>query len=290
MILVTGATGNLGAATIGSLLKKGMPGKSIAAFARNKEKARGLHELGVQIRWGDYDDFDSIVTAFAGIDKLLFVSGSETGKRERQHENIVEAAKKASVKHIIYTSIDRRNDEESSPIAPIANTHIQTERKIRNTGIAYTFLRNALYAEGLPLFLGNEVLSKGINFPAGDGRAAFAARTDMAEAAANILMAGNHENKSYLTVNSHNYSFYEIASVLSDITGREIKYFCPGSEEYSKNLKAAGVPDEVIKGILMWAEGVRQGFFESEYSDLEMLLGRKPLDLKTILQGIYSVT
>ena len=287
MILVTGATGNLGTATISSLIKKGMPVKSITAFARNREKAQGLNELGIQIRWGNYDDYDSLVKAFTGIDKLLFISGNEIRKRDKQHENIVNAAAEASVRHIIYTSFDRKNDDDS-PIGFITNTHIRTERLIREKGITYTFLRNALYAEGLPMFLGNDVLAKGIYFPAGDGKVPFAARTDMAEATANILMGENHGDKSYFMVNIHSYSFYEIASILSEITGKQIKYFCPGVEEYSKTLSKAGVSKEIIAGILGWAGGMRQGCFESEYSDMEMLLGRKPADLKTILTPFYS--
>lgn len=288
MILVTGSTGRLGTATIGNMLKNGMPADNIAAFARNRDKASGLNELGVEVRMGNYDDYDSLTRAFRGIEKLLFISGSEVDRRDRQHDNIIRAAAESKVPHIIYTSFERKNDDPDTPIAVITRTHIETERKIKETGIQYTFLRNALYAEGLPIFLGDDVLEKGIYFPAGDGRVPYASISNLAEATAGILAGTGHENKSYYMVNTHNYSFYEVASILSEITGKNIKYFCPSHEEFTATLKKAGVPEDTIKGIISWGNGISQGYFESEYSDLEMLLGRTPADLKTILERIYK--
>jgi NAD(P)H dehydrogenase (quinone) len=288
MILITGSTGYFGTAAIGSLLGKGIPAREVAALARNKDKARPLQELGVDVRWGNYDDYPSLMKAFQGIDTLLFVSGSEIGKRDLQHDNIIKAAVTTSVKHIVYTSFERKNDDENSPVSFITNTHIRTERKIRETGIDYTFLRNALYAEGIPMMLGEDVIERGIYLPAGEGKVPFASRTDMAEGAAAILAGSGHENKSYYFVNTKYYSFYEIASILSDITGKEIKYFCPSTEEFRSALKKAGVPDQTINGIAGWANGIKEGYFESEYSDLEKILGRKPRDLKTILTPVYE--
>ncbi|HLN54607.1 MAG TPA: SDR family oxidoreductase [Bacteroidales bacterium] len=288
MILVTGSTGHLGTATIGNMLKNGFPPSQIVALARNREKAEGLYELGVEVRVGNYDDYNSLVKAFRGIEKLLFISGSEVEKRDKQHDNIIKASEEAGIDHIIYTSFERKNDDLNNPFAFITRTHIETERKILETGKKYTFLRNALYAEGLPMFLGNDVLEKGIYFPAGDGRVPFASIIDLAAATANIAAGEGHENKSYYTVNIHNYSFYEVASILSELTGRNIKYFCPAKEDFAAALAKAGVPEHAIQGIIGWGEGIRDGYFESEYSDLEMLLGRKPVDLKTILKKLYA--
>lgn len=288
MILITGSTGHFGTAAIGSLLTKGIPAREIAALARNKDKAQPLHELGVDVRWGNYDDLPSLMKAFQGIDTLLFISGSDVRKRDIQHDNIINASVATSVKHIVYTSFERKNDDENSPISFVTNTHIKTERKIIETGIDFTFLRNALYAEGIPMFLGDDVIEKGIYFPAGEGKVPFASRTDMAEGAANILSGSGHENKSYSFVNTKNYSFYEIAAVISEITGKEVKYFCPSTEEFRNTLSKSGVPGNAINGIIGWAEGIKEGYFESEYSDLEKILGRKPHDLKTILLPVYS--
>ena len=287
MILITGSTGHLGRAIISNLLKNGMPSRSISGFARNREKAENLKELGIVIKMGNYDDQDSLEKAFKDLEGLLFISGSEIEKRDKQHDNIINAAVKMKVPHILYTSFERKNDKTNSQVGFITRTHILTEKKIRETGIPYTFLRNALYAEGLPMLLGDKVLDNGIYLPAGNGRVPFASVADLAEATANIVAGTGHKNKSYHTVNIHQYSFYEIASILSEITGKNVKYFCPSPEEFTETMKKAGVPDKVISAVLAWGEGIKQGYFESEHSDLEQLLGHKPADLKTILSKIY---
>lgn len=289
MILVTGSTGHFGKSAIGFLLKKGMQAGNIAALARNSEKAASLSELGVQVIKGNYDDYESLVNAFINIDIMLFISGSETDKRDLQHENILKAASESRIKHIIYTSFERKDDDPVRPESFITRTHILTEQKIIETGIIYTFLRNALYAEGLPLFLGENVVTKGVYFPAGNGRVPFASITDMSESAANILLnPGVHVNKSYRTVNIHNYSFYEIAAILGELTGKNVRYFCPPADEFIATMIKSGLPVQTVKGIATWANAIKDGYFESEHSDMEMLLGRKPKDLKTVLSKLYT--
>lgn len=289
MILITGATGGFGTASIEFLLNKGIPPKNIAALIRSENKASHLRNRDIEIRKGNYDDYKSLVKAFRGIEKLLFISGNEIDKRDKQHENIIMAASEASVKHIIYTSFERKNDNVDTSAAFITKTHIETEKKISSAGIPFTFLRNALYAEGVPMFLGAEVLEKGVFLPAGNGRVPFASRKDMAEAAANILSGGNeHLNKSYRMVNIKNYSFYDIAAMLSDLSGKRLAYVSSVPEEYTRNALQSGMPKEAVKKMLGWFQAISEGYFESEYSDLEMLLGRKPADLKDVLVKMYS--
>src|SRR5688572_7812207 len=103
MILITGATGQLGKSTIELLLKK-LPANKIAALARDKNKAAGLKAKGIDVRPGNYDDKASLVAAFQGIDKLFFISGNDVAIRQKQHENVIKAAKEAGIKHIVYTS------------------------------------------------------------------------------------------------------------------------------------------------------------------------------------------
>lgn len=289
MVLITGSTGHFGTSAIGFLLRKGMPAKDICAFARSSEKASGLKDLGVNVILGDYDDYDSLVHSFREAEVLLFISGSDIFKRDKQHENVIRASVEAGVKHIIYTSFERKNDDLNAPVSFVSRAHIETEKKITGTGLGYTFLRNALYAEGIPMLVGSNVVEKGIFYPAGNGRVPFASITDMAEAASVILMnPEKHINKSYKTVNAHNYSFYEIAAIIGELTNRNVRYFCPAPEEFADAMRKAGLPEASIGGILGMAAGIKDGYFESEHSDLEMLLGRKPKDLKTILGKIYT--
>ena len=131
MILVTGATGHFGNAVIDFLLKKGTEANQISALVRNVQKAEDLKNKGIDLRTGSYDNYASLVSAFKGVDKLLFVSGSEVPNRLSQHENVVKAAKEAGVKHIVYTSFERKDETETSPLWGVAQSHLQTEKWLR---------------------------------------------------------------------------------------------------------------------------------------------------------------
>lgn len=288
MILLTGSTGNLGSAIIENLLKKGMKPSDFAGFARTEEKAQILRQKGVIVLPGNYENYDSLITAMKGVDTLMMISGSDVGKRIKQHENIINAAKASNVKHVLYTSFHRRNDESGSPIAEIADAHIKAEILIKNSGFNYTFFRNALYAEVVPMFLGENAIASGIYFPADNGKVPFVLRADLAEAIANVLIKGIDINKIYSMVNTVNYSFYDIAKMLSRITGRKVTYTSPSEEQYIKVLNNAGLSDKVINAMLSWSRGIKEGYLESDHSDLEMLLGRKPQELESYLIKKYA--
>ncbi|WP_278035741.1 NmrA family NAD(P)-binding protein [Flavobacterium nitratireducens] len=163
-ILVTGATGNFGKATIDFLLNKGIAPANISALVRNESKAVDLAAKGIQLRIGDYDNYESLVAAFQGIEKLVLVSGTDLANRSSQQLNAVKAAKEAGVKHILYTSFERKNETETSPIAFLAQSHIDTDNAIKASGINYTIFRNNLYLDVVPMFLGEKVLEQGIFF------------------------------------------------------------------------------------------------------------------------------
>ena len=288
MILITGATGNFGKATIDFLLKKNIPANNIAALVRDPAKAEFLKNNGVNIRVGDYDDYSSLLIAFKGVDKLLLISGSDIVKRGTQQENAVKAAKEAGVKHIVYTSFERKNETGASPIATLAKAHIDTEKDIKASGMEYIIMRNNLYADVLPMFMGEKVLKTGIFLPAGDGNASFAPRLDMAEAAANILKYEGHENKEYVIANNINYSLNDVADFLSEISGKKVTYINPTKEVYKDAMSKAGVPMEYIGMIADFSEAIKQGEFSTTKSDLENLLGRKPTTLKEYLKSVYA--
>ena len=288
MILVTGATGNYGKATIDFLLKKGISANSISALVRDEAKAEDLKAKGINLRIGDYDNYATLVEAFKGVDKLLLVSGSDVVNRGQQHENAVKAAKEAGVNHILYTSFERKNDTETSPIAFLAKSHIDTENLIKASGMTYTILKNNLYLDALPMFFGEQVLVTGIFLPAGDTKSAFALRNDMAEATANILTSEGHGNKEYSFSNTENISLQEIAQILSEIVGKQINYVSPPQDLYVETLTAAGVPAEYIGMFAGFAEAIKQGEFSAEKTDLENLLGRKPTTAKAFLKEIYT--
>jgi NAD(P)H dehydrogenase (quinone) len=288
MILITGATGHFGKATIEHLLKKGTPPHTVAALVRDEAKATELKAKGIQIRKGDYNDYASLQSAFTGIDTLLLVSGNDLHDRLKQQESAVNAAREAGVKHIIYTSFVRKNETDTSPIAMVGKSHIETEKFIKASGIPYTILLNNLYTDMLPIFFGEQVLNTGIFLPAGSGKAAYTTRNDMAEAAANILTGQGHENKTYTIANTENYTLQDAATILQEITGKPVPYVNPTVADYTNALTQVGVPAEYASIFASFSEAIRQGEFDASTTDLEKLLGRKPATLRDYLTSVYS--
>ena len=197
MILITGANGHLGTQTIDLLLDKN-PETKIVGLVRSEEKGAELEEKGVEVRIGDYTDYPSVEKAVQGVDILLLISSSTMDGRAEQHNNVIEAAKKAGVKHILYTSLV----EADKGLSPLSADHTVTEKLIKASGIPYTIYRHTFYMEFLPPFLGNALETGSWVFPT-DGKAInLALRSEMAEVLANGL-----ENPE-----EHKDSTYEITS------------------------------------------------------------------------------
>jgi len=285
MILITGANGHLGGATIDFILKKN-PEVKIKALARNEEKGKDLKAKGVEIATGDYLNYDSLVNAIKGVETLLLVSSSTMGDRYAQHANAIKAAKQNGVKHIVYTSVlgGNPNSKFSAGI-----DHYKTEEDIINSGIVYTIMRNTYYADFLPDIIGNALESGAIYYPAGNARINFAARTDMAEANAVVLANPTaHQNKVYEITSGSTYTFDEIAGILSEITGKQIKYIDIPVEALKENIIKFGMPKEVAELMGSIAESMKAGEFDFIDPTLEKLIGRKPTDLKDFLKNVYS--
>ena len=287
-ILITGATGQLGKATIDFLIQKGVAANQISALARSEKKAADLSAKGINIKIGDYLNYSSLVSAFDGVEKLFFISGNELNTRIEQHRNVMNAAKETGVKHIVYTSGFRKNETETSPVAFLVQQHIETEKLIKASGIPYTLLLNGLYADVLPGFLGEDVLATGVFLPAGNGKAAFTVRLDIAEAAANILLTTGHENKAYIFTNTENNDLNEIAGFLGELSGKQVKYLNPSKAEYLETVTKLGLPQEYAEMLVSFSEAIEQGEFEAVNTDLERLLGRKPTSLADYLKQVYS--
>lgn len=287
-ILVTGATGNLGKQTVQFLAAKTNP-SNIVALVRDESKATDLKKLGVEIRIGNYDDTESLKVAFSGVDKLFFVSASDIEKRLPQHKNVLEAAKESNINHIVYTSFIRKNESESSPIAAVAEAHVFTEDFLLKSGIDYTILQNTLYMDFAPFFMGDKVLEhKMVYLPSGDGKVAFLLRSEMAEIAANILTSEGHENKIYKISSEAAYSYEDIANMISEITGKDIKFVSPPVDEFVKTMQKAGVPEEMIGMSVGFAQAIENGEFETVNPEISKLLGRKPVTMKDFLKQVYK--
>jgi NAD(P)H dehydrogenase (quinone) len=219
---------------------------------------------------------------------VLLISGNDIANRQKQHENIINAAKEAGVKHMVYTSFMRKNETKTSPLGMVAKSHLETEKFLLNSGLTYTIMLNNLYADILPMFFGPQVLEAGIFLPTEDGRAAYATRSDMAEAAANILLGTGHENKKYIIANTENYSMDDAAEILSEIKGEEVEYASPTNKDYVETLVKAGFPVPMANSLVGFCEAIKQDEFATETTDLETLLGRKPTTLKDYFISVYK--
>lgn len=289
MILVTAATSKFGQAAVNFLLKNGVSASNISGMVRDMAKAEPLKAKGISLVTGDYTDYNSLVKAFSGVDKMLFISSGDLSNRSEQHKNVVDAAKEAGVKHIVYTSFLSTNETETSPIAMVSESHKKTEAWLKESGLDYTIMKNTTYMDMLPIFIGEKAIETGtIYLPAGNGKSTYVLREEMAEAAANILTSSGHEGKFYKITSEKAWSYTEIAEILTNILGKQIQYVSPSPEEFSKTLADAGVPEEYIGLFTGFAVAKAKGEFTITDNTLEKLLGRKPTNLATYLKQVYS--
>ena len=286
MILVTGATGKLGTAVVQNLLEKTSANR-IAAFVRDKSKASALKEKGVDIRVGSYDDTASLDKAMQGIEKVLLIAGTDEDNRIKQHQNVVDAAKKAGVQCIAYTS---RTLKDRNTIAnKLMVGHFQTEDYIKASGLNYALFRNVLYMDTLPQFVGERVFDTGINLPTGHGRVPFALRSEMGEAIANALLESGCGNRIYKLTGSESYSFADVAATLFDLSGKKIDYTPAEKSAFEAQMKERGVPETMIERVTGFLTDIKNGQEEEVSPDLENLLGRKPASLKEGLKVLFNL-
>lgn len=287
MILVTCATGHLGKATIDFLVKK-VPAGSVAAMVRDLAKAEPLKAQGVTLKTGDYSDPASLASAFKGVETLLLISSGTMDNRVQQHINAINAAKENGVKHIVYTSVLQSNDKTKFTVG---TDHYHTEEYLKQSGVPYTLFRNTFYAEVLPVLLGDALTSGNWYYAAGQAKANFASRTDMAEALANVLAdPGKHQHKTYEITAGKTYSFSEIAGVLSGIAGKPVTYIPITLEDLKDGMRKASVPEPYIPLMASVADAIASDEFDVVDPALEQLLGRKPADVKEALGKILAVT
>ena len=287
MILITGATGHLGRAVIQQLIRKTAP-ENIAAFVRDEAKASDLKGQGVSVRAGDYSDPAALRKAMQGVEKVLLISGGEAPDALQQHLNVVDAAKAAGVACVAYTG--RALKDPNTLVNALMQRHFQTEDYIRESGMTYAFFRNALYTDVLPQFVGGpRVFEAGIAMPAGDGRVAFALRSEMGEAIANVLAGGDCENRTYHFTGAEAYSMHDVSAAIATLSGKAVRYTDAAPVEYQEGMRSRGLPDAVIQKISAFVADIAQGQESIVCPDLEQALGRPPASLQEGLRQIFPL-
>ncbi|MEW4369796.1 SDR family oxidoreductase [Paenibacillus kandeliae] len=283
-ILITGATGNLGGKTLDLLLKQVQPNQ-VAALVRDLEsaKAKKMVEQGVEVHQGDYFDYDSLLKAFHGVEKVMLISAVAFTDRNKQHFNVITAAKQAGVKHVIFTSIIRK--EHSNLILPeITLSDIFTEQTLQASGLDYTILRNPPYLELMNVSVGDAISSRSVRVPEGSGKVAAASLDDLAAANVAVLTQNGHENRTYHLSGGEAKSFSEMADILSEISGEHITYAAISETDY---LDMMGLPQAMHDFLLGWVQAINTGEFSEITGDLERLIGRKPTTYKEFFQQLF---
>ena len=280
MILITGANGELGTATIEHLMENN-PEQNVAGLVRSEEKGEDIAELGAELRIGDYQDKPSIAKALQGIEILLLISSSSLENRVEQHRNVIEAAKQSGVKQIVYTSMLQADKE----LSPLASDHHATEKIIKESGIPYTINRHTFYTEFFPMFLGQAMETGTWAFPSNGEKVNFAYRTDMAEALANIVISPDkHTNRVYEITSANARTLHGYATILSEASGKKITYQDISVHEFVDGLKSAGLSDDDITMSKLSAMTVAEGALNLTTDDLQNLLGRKPKSTKEFIR------
>ncbi|MEK6479844.1 SDR family oxidoreductase [Catalinimonas sp. 4WD22] len=261
---ITGASGQLGTLVV-EQLKKRADAANLVALVRSPEKVEGI-----EARAFDYEKPDKLPGALQGIESLLLISGNEIGKRARQHENVIKAAKEADVKWIVYTSILKADTSTIS----LAKEHLITENLLKDSGIPFTILRNGWYTENYTGSVAGAVEAGAFIGSAGDGKISSASRIDFAEAAAVVLTGTGHQGKVYELAGDQAYTLTELAEEISKQTGKNIPYQNLPEQEYSKALKGMGIPDAFAEGIASWDVSASKGDLYDNSKTLSTLIGR----------------
>ncbi|MGW4647091.1 SDR family oxidoreductase [Kitasatospora sp. NPDC004289] len=269
MIVVTGATGQLGRLVVEGLLAE-VPAGELAVAVRSADKAADWAAQGVTVREVDYNRPETLAAAFGAGDKVLLISGSEVGARVPQHTAVVEAAKAAGVALLAYTSI-LGGDEATFRLA---EEHQATEAVIRASGLPYVLLRNGWYTENYTANAAVAVEHGAVVGSNGDARIATASRQDYADAAVAVLTGEGHENAVYELSGDEAWSFSEYAAALAAHTGKPVSYADVPAEKHHEILVGAGLP-EGFAGILVDVDAaIARGELARDRGVLSKLIGR----------------
>jgi NAD(P)H dehydrogenase (quinone) len=281
MIAITGATGQLGHHVLQELLKT-VPASQIVAIVRNPAKAESLSQQGLVVRQADYTDQAAFTAALQGVDKLLLISSSEVGQRASQHRNVIQAARDAGVKFIAYTSLLHA---DQSPLGLHAE-HVETEKMLAESGIAYTLLRNGWYTENY-LASAPPALEHGVFIgAAGDGKIASATRADYAAAAARVIAEEGHAGKVYELAGDEAWTLSELAAELSKQSGKNVVYQNLSEADFAAALKSVGLPAGLADMLADSDIGASQGGLFDDSHTLSSLIGRPTTSLAESVKGI----
>lgn len=279
-IAITGATGQLGRLAVAKLKEKTAT-ENLVALVRNPSKAE---DLGIEARVFDYSKPETLVDSLQGIDTLFLISGSEIGQREIQHKNVINAAKQAGVKRIVYTSILNASTSEMA----LAPEHVATEKALAESGLTYTILRNGWYTENYASSIPGSIQAGGFIGSAGEGKISSATREDYAEAAAVVLTTEGHENKIYELAGDDAYTLSDLAAEISKQTGKDIPYNNLSEADFTAALVGIGLPEPFAQVLADSDAKAAKGALYSDDKTLSKLIGHSTTPLADVVKAFIG--
>lgn len=284
MIVITGASGQLGRLVVAQLLET-VPASQIVAAARDLDKVADLAAQGVQVRQADYSQPDTLDRAFEGAEKVLLISSSEVGQRFSQHQAVIDAAKRAGVKLLAYTSVLHA---DTSALG-LAEEHRQTEVALAQSGVPGVVLRNGWYHENYTAGVAHAV-ANGAHFgSAGDGRISSAARADYAVAAARVLTSTDDQaGKVYELAGDESYTLKEFAARIGQQSGKPVAYTDLAEAGYKAALLQAGLPEFVAELLANSDAAAAKGALFDDGRQLSRLIGRPTTPLSACIAQALS--
>jgi NAD(P)H dehydrogenase (quinone) len=281
VIIVTGAAGKLGRDVVERLTER-VPAGQIGVSVRDPEKARAFEEQGVRVRKGDFGDPAGLAHAFEGASQVLLVSANAIGETAvRWHRAAIEAAKTAGAKRILYTSHMGANP--SSPFPPMPD-HAATEAALKESGVAFTALRNGFYASTTVMLLGAALETGELAVPE-DGPVSWTAHADLAEAAAIILAEERFDGPTPALTGGEAIDMAGVAALAYEVTGRTIRRVVVSDAEYRDGLVGHGVPEDAADMLVGMFAASRNGEFAAVDPALARLIGRSPTPLRDVLKA-----
>lgn len=281
MIIVTGATGQLGSQIVQRLLDR-VPADQVGVSVRDPARGADLATRGVRVRRGDFTEPASLAEAFEGATQVLVVSAATTGTSAvDQHAAVFQAALAAGAKRLVYTSHQAARDD--SLFAPMPD-HAATERYLAGTGAPFTALRNGFYASFVPRLLGQALQTGQLVAPA-DGPVSWTTHADLAEAAAIILAdEGRFDGPTPPLTAPDAFDLQSVAAILSELTGRPVSRVVADDDEFLAGMLGHGVPQGQADMLLGMFQASRRGEFATTDTTLETLLGRPATSLHSVLR------
>ena len=282
-IIVSGASGQLGSLVIEELLARKVAPENLILVSRtpNTDHLQAYAARGASVRFGDFNEPESLEDAYRGGTRMLLISiNGGGGDRPELHKAAIDAAMRAGVKHIAYTSYVNADLNETSTIAV---DHRRTERILQESGLAWTMLRNQIYANGLVDQAIQIVRDGGIVTHTPDARVAYVTREDCAAAAAAVLVSPAHENRAYNITGPDAIGPRELAALASELSGKSAELMIVSETEYRERLAGTGMPETSIDGTISFAAELDSPYLREPSTAVADLTGRPAMSVRQLL-------